>query len=266
MLICQQPFYAQLGGGIFNESYEILTIEDGIRLIPDACRRVILKPSIDSDSGKGVMVFERCGNVWKSINSADVLDENFLKFRYVNNFVLQEVVEQHPYMAQFCKTSFNTLRMATYRSVKDDRVHVIGAVLRIGKDGNFVDNAHGGGRSIAVDMSSGKLGDHVFDQYGTKFSTWNGVDFSDNNFILPNWDEIYKFAKHVGECVIHHRLVSLDIGIDKDGKPCLIETNIAGFAQWIFPLAGNTPFGEYTDEIIEYCAAHKPSRIRLTIH
>jgi hypothetical protein len=211
------------------------------------------------------MVFERRGNEWHSISSDDVLNENFLRNHYVKNFVLQEVVEQHPYMAQFCKTSFNTLRIATYRSVRDEQVKILGSSMRIGKDGSFVDNTHAGAMAVGINKDNGTLNHYIFTQFGKKETEWNGVNFEKNTFVIPNWDKVIAFAKEVAQRNQRCRLLALDLGLDKNGNPIFIEENIGGFSTKIYMYGGHTPFGEYTDEIIDYCAAHRLSHYHLTL-
>ena len=127
--------------------------------------------------------------------------------------------------------------------------------MRIGSKGNYVDNGHARGRFVGI-SKSGKMSNVVFDQYGVKQNVFNGVDFSKYNFNVPNWDKIVGFAKEVGKCVPHHRLLALDVAIQKNGEPILIEYNINGFSMWIFQFTGQPALGEYTEEIKEYCEKH----------
>ena len=233
----------------FTPFYSVDTI------IQSDCGKLILKPAIGSASGRGVMLFIRKGDRYVSVKENIVLDKVFLS-SYGDDFILQEAVEQHPYMAQFCLSSVNTLRLSVYRSIKDDDVHVIGSIMRIGKSGEFIDNAHSGGRFIGIDLATGKCGKYVCDQYGNMADNWNGINFKDANFVIPFWKEVIGFAKYVGKCNHHMRLLALDIALDKNGKPCLIEYNCEGFSYWLFMFTGKTPFGKYTDEIIDYCVKH----------
>lgn len=234
------------------------------KIIPMKYDKLILKPTVDSCSGKGIMLFNRNGNGYISADGNILLNMDFL-YSYGDNFILQEGVKQHPYLSQFCSTSVNTLRIAVYRSVKDEAVHVIGSIMRIGKDGKFVDNAHSGGRFVGIDIKTGKLGSYVCDQYGNIVDEWNGINFKNNNFAIPNWADVVAFAEYVGECNHHMRLLALDIALDENGKPCLIEYNCDGFSYWLFMFTGNTPFGEYTDEIIEYCIKHPVRKAMLLV-
>lgn len=213
--------------------------------------KVVLKPSRDSHSGQGVRLLQRNGDVFVD-KEGNVVDGNYL-YTYGKNFVIQEVIEQHPYMAQFCHTSCNTMRVMTYRSVKDESINIFGAVLRIGHEGSFVDNLFAGGGFATIDVDSGKLGNCIFDEFGCKYNEINGIDFVTAQYQLPFWKEVCDFAKSIGKQIPHCRLLAMDITYDVNNHPRLIEFNVDGF-NWSFTMyAGKIPFGDKFDEVIEYC-------------
>lgn len=223
-----------------------------------ACRdinRIILKPSIDSTSGKGIELFELDHGKYTNGKGAILTKEYLLN--YSNNFVLQKIIKQHPDLALFNESSLNSIRIATYRSVIDEIPHVLSAILRIGKKGSAVDNAHAGGRYVGINIVNGKLGDYVCDQYGKKSTNWNGIDFSNSTYFIPEWDKVIAFAEAITRKIYHHRLLALDITVDKEGAPMLIEFNIGGFSYWLYEFTNQKPLGEFTDEIINYCKHHK---------
>ena len=73
--------------------------------------------------------------------------------------------------------------------------------------------------------------------------------------MMPNWEQIKQFCKDMAFRNAHCRLIALDIAIKEDGNPVLIEWNVTpySFSYWIPMMTGVTPFGEWTEEIIEYC-------------
>lgn len=235
---------------LLDENYNV--IRKPIKDIINNYNKVLLKPTVDSNSGKGILLFNRIGDVFKSVSTKDVLSDSFLN-EYGKDFVLQECVEQHNYISQFCKTSVNTIRLGVYRSVKDEQPHVLSAIMRIGKEGSHIDNAHAGGMFIGIDSQTGRLSNYVCDQYGNKADSWNGIVFKENEFFIPNWNNIISFAEDICKKVIHCRLLALDITLTSDGKPLLIEYNVDGFSYWLFMYTGNKPLGKFTNEIIDYC-------------
>ena len=175
---------------------------------------------------------------------------------YKNDFIIQECISQSTFFSQFNPTSINTIRMAVYRSVTDNQLYVTNVILRIGANGSVVDNAHSGGRFIGINECGG-LNKYVCETFGTTAKSFNGINFSQSDFVIPHYEEIKEFAKNVAKEIPHHRLIALDIGIDKDNKPILIEYNIGAFSYWLFQFSGQPALQGFTDEIINYCAAKK---------
>lgn len=239
------------GSRLLDNNYCLLSSDLNQTL--NAYQKVILKPSIDSDSGKGVMQFIRCGNDWLFVKDKKIkLNTNFL-MKYGDDFVLQESIEQHPDLAVFNPQSVNTLRVAVYKSVVNEQPHVVSAVIRIGKQGEFVDNAHAGGRFVGIDINSGILMKEAMDQFGNRTNVWNGIDLSNKEFHIPSWNQVKELARSIASRMYHMRLIAFDLSVDCNGKPRLIEANVGGFSFWLFMYTNQNPLGEYTDEIINYC-------------
>ena len=241
------------GSLIMDENYHPISNEK-INSYLSSYNRVILKPSIDSSSGVGVMLFTKYSDGRWFYKKGNVeLTCSYLE-KYSNDFVLQEAIGQCPYMAQFSSTSVNTLRLTVYRSIKTEEVVVPSAIMRIGREGEFVDNAHAGGVFIGLDPETGMLiNDYVMNQYGDKLQKWNSIDYSQQKFQIPNWSKVLELAKSVGASNKHCRLLALDISIDENGMPRLIEYNCNGFSFWLFMYCGETVFGRYTEEVVDYC-------------
>ena len=221
------------------------------------CERLVLKPAENSNSGSNILLFRRQPQEVVSScfvdGKARKLSGAFLKkYNYGGSFVLQEALEQHPYLAQFCPTSVNTLRLCMYRSVADEAVIMFAAAIRIGHTGSVVDNLHAGGGFVKVDVETGELGHTVYDQYGTRTTSLNDVDFADS-FAIPGWEIVRAFAESIVRQVHHMRLLSLDVTLDRDGRPRLIEFNVKEFAFWIPMFSGQQVFGDRMEEVIGYC-------------
>lgn len=74
------------------------------------------------------------------------------------------------------------------------------------------------------------LQDFVIDQHAEKRTVFNGIDFSKERLYIPNWAEIEKFCEKVMLCLPHIRNLALDVMINKDGNPMIIEYNTDKFA------------------------------------
>lgn len=254
---CPTTFMRRINGYYYDKDYQAInnttnhTLSD--ILSHATCNKIVIKPSAGSNSGKGVLIYKRddAGN-WISNNTRlaiDVLDA------LGKDFIVQEAIQQNDYLNQFNPTSINTLRLTTYRSVKDNKVHILRAFLRIGSKGKIVDNAHAGGSFVGINLD-GSFCHNVVNQYGQKQNIFNGVNF-EQDFTYPNWDKVIEFAKQIANAVIHHRLLALDIALNAKGDPVLVEYNLMTFAPWANQFTTGPALGEFTDEIIEYCLAKK---------
>lgn len=241
------------GGDLLDADYN--KADDNILKYAADARSLILKPSTYTRSGWQIMRFDRQGDTFVS-KDGTVLTTDFL-LHYRSDFCLQETIVQHAFMQALCATSVNTIRLGVYRSVVDNEPKIIGGCLKVGRKGSIIDNNNAGGMLVGVDMQTGELGKYVLDVDGRRFDSLNGVNFAMASLQIPHWDEVLQLAKLVSRKVLCHRLLTLDIALRDSGKPALIEYNIEGIAFYIFMLVGQLPFGEYTDEIINYCKDHR---------
>ena len=186
-------------------------------------------------------------------SSGQRLDIPFL-MAYDDNFVLQEAVIQHPFTAHLCPTAANTMRMVVYRSIVDEQPHLTSAYFRFGGPGAVVDNCHAGGRYVGVDLVDGRLHDTSYDDHG--FS----APFPDAGLCIPSWGEAVELSLHVARCIPHHRLFALDMAISQNGKPMLLEYNIGGFSAHAGYFCGQTVFGPYIEEVIEWVLRKRTHR------
>ena len=236
------------GGGLLDGDLKPITASlDEILVSFD---RILLKPTIDTKGGNGIMIFTREGKDFK--NGDTILTKDFL-LNYGSDFTIQKLVRQHDRLAMLNPTSVNTLRIATYRSPIDEKVHVIASIIRIGKSGSFVDNACSGGKYAGVDLETGKVANELRDANGGRYSAQNGIDFSNLDFTVPGWDIIKDKCIEIAGNIVHHRLVAFDMTITNDMQPMLIEYNVNAFSYWLFMYTGQKPLGDFTDEIIEHC-------------
>lgn len=251
----------RINGCYYDENYNQTAID-----MSEWPSIILVKPTVDSSSGKKIRFFKRNDDgAYICLNDDGmILSENYLDLNYHNDFVIQERLEQSQFMSNLCRTSINTIRITTYRSCKDNRSHILSMIVRIGKNGSLVDNAHAGGLFCSVDKS-GKLGNKLFDQNGVIYYELNGINYQNQDLYIPNMGQITAFACEVANRIPHLKLLAQDIMIDKDNNPILIEYNTSGFSSWLFQMTGFPAFGDFTQEIIDYCRNHKKEATRIYI-
>lgn len=244
-------YLRNINGTYYTDKYEVIQEDDLSQLLVNIpINSIIVKPSLEG-SGRGVDMFYRNDtNEW--INKRqNRLTLDYLKQTYKQNYLIQEKASQSNYLAQFNATSVNTIRMAVYRNEKND-VEILGAVLRIGVSGSIMDNAHQGGVFCGID-DNGVLDKYVCNYLGVKHEIFNDIDFANNVYKIPNYEQVKLFARNVIKTVLHHNIIALDIYMDVDNCPKLIELNVGSFSAWFFQFAGNPTLGKYTHEIMERC-------------
>lgn len=257
--VCPKTLFRKIGGFYYDANYQHLsdTNDNLLYSYLENEDRIIVKPTIDTSSGNGIHFFEKREEKWFDVQSNQPLTLSLLNELHGEDFIIQEVMSQSSFMSQFNPSSINTLRLFTYRSVKDNRVHVLNAIMRIGRMGSLVDNAHQGGATIGINIETGELNHFMVDQDAKYFTEHNGIDFAKEKFVIPDWQSIKEFAKKIGEAHVYHRCLNMDIMIDETGNPRLIEYNLTQMSVWLFQFNNSSCYGEFTDEVIEYCRQHK---------
>lgn len=246
-------FLMNIDGFMYDGKYNLLKhdeVEAYLRGLSKSQDRIVLKPSRQA-SGVGVQILKKDAYGNFANGKGRMLSLQMLKEDYGANYLLQECLNQSDYMSQFNSSSINTIRIATYRD-GNGRVNYMSGGLRIGAKGAEVDNAHAGGKFCGV-ANNGKIGNYVCDWLGVRQTEYNGLDFKNNDWIIPNYNEVKKFAINVSERLLHHDLIALDIALNKENEPQLIEFNVGGFGAWFFLMGGNSVFSSFEDLIMERC-------------
>lgn len=265
--VTPKTLFRIIDGHVYDGGYNKIN-DLNISLSQISQDKIVAKPSVFSNSGKNVILCERTQNsphnksVFQEKITGITVDYSKLKELLGSNFIIQEYFRQSDYLAQFCPTSVNTIRVATYRSVITDDVEVLNCVLRVGSDGSYIDNIHAGGKFTPI-SKEGVIGGFVCNEKGVKIKEFNGVDFENAHYVIPEFDKIKEFAKKVANTVPHMRLLQLDISLNDNNEPMLIEYNMRSFAPWFYQLAGNAAFGNFAKEIIDYCKNHKEDAVRV---
>lgn len=142
-------------------------------------------------------------------------------------FIIEECIKQTKQFEQFNPTSVNTIRFMT-TLYPDGNVKVIGAFIKIGRSGSFIDNAGSGGNIDAnVNIIRGML-EHV-----VEFQSFSDIrpitEHPDNGCPLEgvkieNWDLIIDTMKKYQQSFPFIKAIGWDVAITDDG-PVIIEIN-----------------------------------------
>ena len=248
-----KTLFRSIGYKLYDGEYNAVTSINFLSCF-EGYNQIIVKPAKEL-GGHGISFFERKNGVLVDNNNVPLTLE-YLEKNYKTDYLVQECFVQSNYIAQFNPTSVNTIRVNTYRDVNTGEIHVLGAALRIGAKGSKVDNATSGGVIIGIN-EDGKLGQCAYDKYGCSYTIYNDIDFSNKEYIIPNFYDVKKFAIKISKRLPHMRLFALDIVLDATNTPKLIEVNSNNFSVKFLQLTKQPVFGEYTNDVIEYCKNNK---------
>lgn len=238
----------KINNQFYDFCYKHIQLNDNlIGIILNGTEKVILKPSIESGAGQNIELFEKRGDLFRTDNV--VLNTAYLqKF---GDFVLQDFIKQHEFFKQFNKDSNNTVRVLVYRSVKNDTIHILHRLLRIGKKGSYLDHDNQGGVTIGI-SDAWILNDAGRDYHGRAYETFNDIAFPKIGTV-PFMNEIEEAARKISSVIHYARLLAIDFSINEDGEPVLIEINTRGNGIGQYQMNNGPVFGDLTKEILDYC-------------
>ncbi|WP_299110813.1 sugar-transfer associated ATP-grasp domain-containing protein [uncultured Winogradskyella sp.] len=203
---------------------------------------LIIKPTIDS--GDGVMVHKfNVTNYKTTYENLTTLD---LFKKYKKDFIVQEAVEQSDVLKSLNPSSLNTVRVMTY--LKTDGVHVLSSVLRIGQPNSSTDNFCGGGIICGI-KPNGSLKSKAYTRDGAILNkSHTKVTFE--GITIPNYNALIDMVKTMHPIIPYFKIVSWDIGMNKENQPVFIEFNTYYQDVDLHQITNGPLFGEFTDEIL----------------
>ncbi len=238
-------------GAYFDAAYRPIKRADVETYLSGCHGQHFLKPSI-SGTGSGNNVarvdLDRDGfHIGPSVLSLEDIERI-----YVQDFILQEGVQQHASLAQLHPGSLNTVRLITLRL--GDSIRPIAATLRVG-NGSHVDNGHAGGLLCGVTLSSAALTPFACDVSFRRFERHPRTDQEFARREVMSFEAIKKLATTVHARLPYFDVLSCDIAVLESGAPCLIEVNT--FGQGVEPhqfLKGGPLFDADTEEVLALVA------------
>jgi hypothetical protein len=238
----------------FDENYASLSIGEVLDRCSE-CKSVILKPSIGTSGGKGIMF-------WDVKDGKDTL----LKFLSEhNNYLIQAVIRQHPEISRIYPDSINSIRIVTCNY--NGSTSVLSAVIRMGVDGNKLDNASQGGLFCGIN-DDGTLKKYAYSKTGNATTKHpQGAVFSECH--IPNYHKCKELVIRLSNRFIRiSKLISWDLAIGEDGDPMLIEVNLCYGGADIHQIANGPLFGDLTEEVLDkvFRKSKKYSVINRLIH
>ena len=224
---------------------QIITAEEAKDIIQNS-NNLFAKPSIDSCSGEGCMTLDFVNG--KEKRTSKSAEEVFASLG--TSFVIQERIQCHDSIAKIYSGSVNTFRIMTYRW--KDKIKHLPVIMRIGKGGACVDNAHAGGVFIAVE-DDGTLHEWATTEFNDKFTEHPDSHLVFAGYQMPLVKDVIAAAYRMHNMIPQVGAINWDFSINEEGKPILIEANINGGSVWLFQMAhGRGAFGDETAEVLQW--------------
>jgi len=210
LIMPYQVVYNQ-GGVYYDSDGEVCTRENAIQLVNAYSKDIIVKPTVHTTWGKGVMPLSREGRTAESI--AHLFEA------YKQDFSFEEKIVQHADLASFNPTSLNTIRVTTYRKPNGE-IKYLYAIQRFGGEGSIVDNASAGGGFVALSE------DGVVDRTVKKYKSLKFEKLAGNAVErIPYFQKIKDAALYLHSKLPNLNYIGWDMSVTQEGVPVLIEFN-----------------------------------------
>ena len=231
------------GKCLLDSHFQIINTEKAVRLCHDA-GNIIFKPAVEISGGKNIR-FWSVGDDEKALLS--MFDSN--------HFVIQKLLRQHDALNGIHASSINTLRILTL--LFNDEVKVVSSILRMGSNGNRVDNGSSNGIFCGI-LPDGHLRPVAYDFTGKAFEYHpQGVKFAD--VIIPGYEKVCDLALRMAPRFQNiTRLISWDFAVGEDGEPILVEANLSYGGCNVHQVSNGPIFGDMTEEVMRYVFKHNP--------
>ena len=226
-----------IAGVLYDKNMNIITHEEALRIINEN-DSFIIKPTVDTGCGKGVMKISLKDKTEDEVNKV-------LK-SYKKDYIIQEVIKQSKEIESLNPTSLNTCRVT---SLLINGKWYCSTIFKVGKKGADKDNWSS---SYLIGVTEdGCLKEFGFDnQLNKVYKTDLGYSFK--GLRLPAFDEMLAFAKenHI-KYFPHCGIIGWDIVVDNNKKVRVIEVNIKSPGVVGEQLASGVFFESYRDDIID---------------
>lgn len=150
--------------------------------------------------------------------------ENLYQFCKDEKMIVEEIIKQHPTLAEFNPSTLNTIRVNTLLCA-DGEVRVVLNVARFGRSGNVVDNFHGGGVGAIADLESGVFITEAINQAHLRSNYHPDSQKEFLGFQYPEWEKLITSVCDAAKRTPHLRHIGWDIAVTSNGDIEFVEGN-----------------------------------------
>lgn len=150
--------------------------------------------------------------------------ENLYEICKADGLIVEEIIKQHPTLAEFNSSTLNTVRVNTLLCA-DGTPRVLLTVARFGRSGNVVDNFHAGGVGAIVDIETGKIITMAIDQAHQRTPIHPDSKKEFLNFQFPEWEKVRDAVCRAAQLMPNLRHVGWDVAVTAEGNVEFVEGN-----------------------------------------
>lgn len=187
------------------------TFEDFV-LFTNNKKTFIAKP-VDLSCGKNIIKIQLDDNI-----NLEELYNNLIKN---NQLLLEECIIQHPQISSLYPISVNTLRIVSI--TKNNNTHIMFRSIRMGNNGNIVDNFNHGGLFTTID-DSGFINKPAIDKNGVVYKKHPYTNTNIIGFEIPMFKEVIQYVKKMCSEIPEVGYIGWDIALTENG-PVVVEAN-----------------------------------------
>lgn len=198
--------------------------EDLFHLL-DRERQIFCKP-IDAECGAGIFSLgvDEEGYTLNDVAATREGVERVLK-TCMGRYLVQKRLVQHSEMSRIYSGSINTIRLVTIRNSHTGEIEFFHALLRMGTNGNVVDNWAKGGICIGMNEEGVLVREGFYKPpYGLRATEHPNTGVVFEGFKIPYYREAVEMCKRFHRKLEYIPAIGWDVAITEEG-PCLVEAN-----------------------------------------
>lgn len=211
-------------GKFLNSSGSYINYDELRNLMRNSGKDLFFFKPDRGSGGKGIFIVRKKGEEF-IVNDREPLTEKLLHaLTGETDFIIQEGMRQSDDLNAIYPNSINTLRVVTQN--KNNSVRLAAVVLRIGRNGSFVDNATQGGISVEIHPDTGFFKKYAYTEHSNeKFDAHPDTNFKFEGNGIKNWERIKRDMLDYAEKVPELPEIAWDFAVLQD-KTAVIEINL----------------------------------------
>lgn len=231
-----QTVIKNIRGDLYDTNFNLISENDAMKLIREY-KQVVVKPSNDSGFGRGVELVS---------TEKDILKE------HGEDYIVQEVLKQHPSFSKLNESSVNIVRIVTL--FINGKVRPVTVAMRVGGVGDFTDNVEhkdGYGMIVIGIDAQGKLKKYGYHSNGTRITaTPAGIEFE--GYSIEAYEKMIEIAVKEHSRFPYVRFIGWDFTVDDKGNVVVMEYNTKSPGVLYYQYVNGPLFGDSTKELLDY--------------